>query len=94
MDDIEKGSFHQYVRMHYPGKLLFITEFANVNAMTSMYVKGNEYADFYRRLRHEPGFGAAFSQVMSSAVGFDKIRWRQEDGDLNQIPIRVGQRSF
>ena len=36
-------------------KLLFITEFANVNQLTNAYVKGNEYIKFYQILEQGKG---------------------------------------
>ena len=90
----DRGSFYKYVRELYPEKLLFITEFANVNELTNAYVKGNEYVKFYQKLRNEPGIGAAFSQVMSSRGGYHSMVWRGEDGILNQISYRVGRRMF
>ncbi len=87
-----KGAYYEYVRERFPDKLLFITEFANVNEMTNPYVKGDEYVKYYQKLRDLPGFGAAFSQIMFSLYG--NLRWRTEDGELSQIPYRVGRRSF
>jgi hypothetical protein len=93
-EDEAQGGFYKYVRAQYPDKLLFITEFANVDAMTSMYVKGNQYADYYQQLRHTPGIGAAFAQVLFSGDAQDKISWRGQDGALNRIPVQVGKRGF
>jgi hypothetical protein len=90
----DRGAFYKYIRELYPDKLLFITEFANVNELTNAYVKGNEYVKFYQTLRNEPGIGVAFSQVMSSRSGYHSMVWRNEDGILNQIPYRVGRRMF
>jgi murein DD-endopeptidase MepM/ murein hydrolase activator NlpD len=89
-----KGAYHEYFRERFPDKLLFITEFANVNEMTNPYVKGKEYVKFYQNLRNQPGIGVAFSQIMSSPWGHGTMRWRTENGELTQIPYRVGRRSF
>jgi murein DD-endopeptidase MepM/ murein hydrolase activator NlpD len=89
-----KGAYYEYVRERFPNKLLFITEFANVNDMTNSYVKGNEYVKYYQSLREKPGIGAAFSQVMSSIGGYGQSSWRTEDGKLTQIPYRVGRRAL
>lgn len=90
----DKGGFYEYFRELYPGKLIFITEFGNVNDLTNPSVKGNEYVKFYEGLRDKPGFGAAFSQVISSPSGYGSMRWRYEDGKITEIPYRVGRRKF
>ena len=89
-----KGGYYEYIRERFPDKLLFITEFANVNEMTNPYVKGNEYVKFYHSLRDQPGIGAAFSQIIFSQHGHGNMRWRTEGGKLTQIPYRVGRRTF
>lgn len=89
-----KGAFYNYMRQRFPDKLIFITEFANVNELTNLYVKGSEYMKFYDTIRNIPGFAGAFSQVMSSANAFGYMRWRTEEGQLTQIPYRVGKRTF
>ncbi|MFC1936839.1 M23 family metallopeptidase [Chloroflexota bacterium] len=94
MDDPLKGAFYETMRQRYPDKLLFITEFANVNAITNPYVKGNQYVEYYQRLRHKPGIGAAFSQVMFSPDTMNSLRWRDREGELNRIPEQVGKRAF
>jgi hypothetical protein len=89
-----KGEFYKYVRERFPDKLLFITEFANVNDMVNTLAKGNQYLKYYQKLREEAGIGGAFAQVLSSPSGFGKMRWRNEDGNLTEIPNRVGEREF
>ncbi|MGD8458605.1 MAG: M23 family metallopeptidase, partial [Anaerolineales bacterium] len=89
-----KGAYYEIMRERFPDKLLFITEFANVNDLTNPYVKGNEYVSYYEGLRRKPGFGAAFSQVLSSQFGINNIQWRIQDGTLTQIPYRVGLRNY
>lgn len=90
----ENGAFYQYMRELYPEKLLFITEYANVNSLTNPYVKGREYVEFHTRLRGEPGIGAAFANVMSSSSAYGNQRWRTEDGQITQIVTQVGEREF
>lgn len=89
-----KGANYKIFRQRFPDKLIFVTEFANINDLTNLYVKGTEYVKFYEKLRNEPGFAGAFSQVMSSASAFGKMRWRTEEDQLTQIPYRVGKRTF
>ena len=90
----EYGAFYQLIRKRHPDKLLFITEFANVNALINTYVKGQEYVQYYETLREQPGIAAAFSQLISSASGHDHMLWRNELGELNEIPAFVGMREF
>jgi hypothetical protein len=88
------GRFYEYYRERFPEKLLFITEFGNVNDLSNAYVKGQEYVKYYQSLRNQPGIGAAFAQVMSAASGYGGLVWRSEDGILNKIPYLVGRRQF
>lgn len=92
MDMADHGRLYKYYRERFPDKLLFITEFGNVNQLSDPYGKGREYVDYYHSLRNEPGIGAAYAQVISSASGYDSLVWRTEDGKLNNIPTVVGKR--
>ena len=94
MARFDKGEFYRYVRERFPNKLLFITEFANVNDMVNTLAKGNQYVKYYKKLLEEEGIGGAFAQVLSSSSGFGKMRWRNEDGMLTDIPHRVGERDY
>ena len=94
MTNEEKGGFYSYMRELYPDKLIFVTEFANVNALTNLEVKGKEYVKYYEQLREAPGLGAAFANVMSSRDQFGDLRWRREDGQLTEIVDEVGGRGF
>ncbi|TAK14236.1 MAG: M23 family metallopeptidase [Anaerolineae bacterium] len=94
MQEPDKGAFWQVVRERYPDKLIFVTEFGNVDVLTNLYVKGKEYVQFYETLRNQPGIGAAFSQVMSSATGYLQMQWRNENGTATEIPVRIGKREF
>ncbi len=90
----DKGAFYNYMRRLYPDKLLFITEFANVNELTNLSVKGSEYVKFYDKLRFTPGIAAAFSEVMSSRTSAGKLRWRDEEGRITPIVDKVAARNF
>lgn len=94
MKSIEGGAFYKYYRERYPDKLLFITEFGNVNQLTKPHVKGQEYVQYYQSLRDQPGIGAAFAEVISASTGFNSLTWRAEDGSINKIPYLVGKRQF
>lgn len=79
-------------RRRYPNKLFFITEFSNVAAGVSKTIKGQQYVNYYRYIRGEPGLGAAFSYVLSASSGFGEETWRNEDGTVTPIPGLVGAR--
>jgi hypothetical protein len=94
MHDVNGGGFYHYYRQRYPDKLLFITEFGDVNRLVDPYVKGQEYVAYFQSLREQPGIGAAFAQVISAAGGYAGLAWRDEDGRVNKIPHLVGRRQF
>lgn len=90
----EKGSFFRLLRRNYPEKMLFITEFGNVNALTNLSVKGREYVEFVEGIRHTAGVGAAFAQVLSSAGPFAELAWRAEDGSQTDIVAELKDWDF
>lgn len=85
--------FSEY-RRRYPEKLLFITEFSNPSSETAPRVKGQQYVEYYRRLREVKGVGAAFSFVLSASANFPHEVWRGEDGRASEITTLVGRRTF
>jgi hypothetical protein len=88
------GLVYEEYRRRYPDKLLFITEFSNPSDKVDTRAKGQQYVNYYRRLRDLPGLGAAFSFVLSGSSGFPNEVWRLENGALTEIPKIVGQRNF
>jgi hypothetical protein len=94
LDNLEGGKFYDVIRKRYPEKLLFITEFGNVNLGVGSAAKGQEYLNYFGRLREKAGIGAAFAQVVSSADGYDGLVWRSEDGSINEISQELGNRQF
>ena len=82
------------LRRNYPEKMLFLTEMGNVNALTNLAVKGREYVKFFETIRHTPGLGAAFAQVLSSTGPFSELAWRTEEGKQTEIVAEVKARSF
>ena len=85
--------FDEY-RRRYPDKLLFITEFSNPSSETPARAKGQQYVEYYRRLREVSGVGAAFSFVLSASSHFPHEVWREEDGRASEIATLVGRRPF
>ena len=94
MDSEKKASFFRVLRRNYPEKMIFLTEFGNVNALTNLAVKGREYVKFYKAIRHSPGVGAAFAQVLSSAGPFSELAWRTKDGKQTDIVVEIKARDF
>ncbi len=94
MNKVEGGMYFELMRQRYPAKLIFITEFGNVNIHTTPLVKGREYVKYWQKLREVPGIGAAFCQVVSAGKGFDGLVWRDEAGMLTEIVKQVGDRNF
>jgi hypothetical protein len=91
MDDgAEGGRVYRAYRERYPDKVIFITEFSN--ATEPPPVKAQQYVAYYQSLQNEPGLGAAFSFVSSAPSGFASEAWRDEAGNLSEIPKIVGGR--
>lgn len=88
------GLVYEEYRRRYPNKLLFITEFSNPAGNVDTRTKGQQYVNYYKRLRIAPGIGAAFAFVLSASAYFPSEAWRLEDGTLTDIPKVVGTRSF
>lgn len=93
MGEESKGAFHDLMRRNYPDKMIFVTEFGNVNALTNATVKGREYAAFLDGLRQHPGVGAAFGQILSSTGPYAELAWRDEDGELSPVVEEVAHRA-
>ena len=90
----ERGGFgFQEYRRRYPDKLLFVTEFSNVSAAVDKGTKGQQYAKYYQMARNIPGLGGVFSFVLSATQGFETESWRDELGNLSDIPALVGART-
>ena len=94
MNKVEGGMYFKAIRERFPAKLIFITEFGNVNRQATPLVKGHEYVKYWRALREFPGIGAAFCQVVSAAHGYDGMVWRDEAGMLTEIVNKVREREF
>ena len=88
------GLVYEEFRRRYPEKLLFVTEFSNPYSEVSARDKGQQYVDYYRRLRNIKGIGAAFSFVLSASSNFPHEVWRREDGHISDIAQLVGNRNF
>ncbi len=72
------------------GSMPSVTEFSN--ATEAPGVKGQQYVDYFRSLRQEPGLGAAFAYVVSASSGFETEVWRTEAGAQTEITRSVGAR--
>jgi len=92
LDALEGGLLVEEYRRRYPDKLLFITEFNNPAADVAARVKGQQYLEFYHRMRQSRGVGAAFAFALSAASGYDAVVWRGRDGSRTDIPEIIGGR--
>ncbi len=87
------GKFYEAIRHRHPGKLLMVSEYSNLAAEVNSRTKGQQYVEYARLLREEPGVGAAFCVALSAARGYESEVWRYEDGRLSDIPALMGGRT-
>jgi hypothetical protein len=85
------GRLYNEVRLRFPDKLLFITEFYNASERVSEVDKATEYLEFYRSLRGERGIGAAFAYALSAESGHETLVFRGEGQDRSLMMERVNQ---
>lgn len=81
MTSLFGGRSYELDRLRFPDKMLFVTEFGNPSTSIAEREKGRQYLDFYRRLRDRPGFGAAFSFLLSAESGYQALVWSRGAGD-------------
>lgn len=93
MGQADKGAFYRLMRRNFPEKMLFITEFGNVNALTNPTIIGRELARFYGSVRQEAGLGAALAQILASSGPFANLAWRTSNGAPSPIVAEVANRS-
>lgn len=94
MDQLSEGQTHEEYRLRYPDKLMFVTEFGNPADDLSGATKANQYLEFYRRLREQPGIGAAFAFAISAREGHTSLVWRSSKGNSERIARAIGSRTF
>ena len=93
MNRTEKGRCYETLRLRYPHKLVFITDFANINAQTDAYTRGNHYADYYLDLRERAGLGAAFGDYLTSGNAAPFLGWGN-NGANSPIVTKIAQRGW
>lgn len=86
------GREFEDVRRLFPDRLLFITEFGNPSGKVSARARGQQYLEYYRLLRDEPGIGAAFAYALSAERGHKSLCWIDDRGD-GEIASIIGGRS-
>ncbi len=94
LKDPNKGRAFDAYRDKFPGKLLMITEFCNPIQSVAERTKVEQYLEFYRMVRSQPGIAAAFAFALSAGRGHDAIVWRSEISDGNDIAELIGKRSI
>lgn len=94
--DRQGGGNYLNYQDRYPGKEIYITEFAMTDPSVASPIKGNSYVKYYQGL---VGIKAAFSFVSSSPsdgqghLTYAGQTWANEDRSLTEIPGIVGARS-
>jgi murein DD-endopeptidase MepM/ murein hydrolase activator NlpD len=86
-------AFEEYCA-RFPDEVIFITEFSNASHAVNAEVKGRQYLEFLRMLRHRKGIGVAFGMALSAVQGYQSMVWRGEDGKIGPIPAILGGRTF
>jgi hypothetical protein len=71
-----------------------ITEYSNTATGVDLRLKAQQYLEYMRTLREEPGLGGAFCVALSALRGYDSEVWRHADGRLSEIPAIVGSRAL
>jgi murein DD-endopeptidase MepM/ murein hydrolase activator NlpD len=94
MEQLTDGRTYEEYRLRYPDKLLFITEFGNPAEGLPASTKASQYLEFYRRLREQPGIGAAFSFAISAREGHSSLVWRSSDADAEKMAKLLASRTF
>lgn len=85
MGSLSGGRNHGEVRLRFPDKLLFITEFYNASDRASASEKAMEYLEFYQSVRNQAGVGAAFAYTLSAGSGHEILAWRKEGEKESEI---------
>jgi hypothetical protein len=88
------GRIFETYRNKLPGKLLMITEFCNPMQGVAEKTRADQYLEFYRMVRSQPGIAAAFSYALSADQGHDAIVWRSEKSDGTTFAERIGKRAI
>ncbi|HJX40053.1 MAG TPA: hypothetical protein VJ345_01225, partial [Anaerolineales bacterium] len=90
MDSPGQGRFYEEVRLLFPDRLLFITEFGNTAPGVGLEQKARQYLDYYRSLREAPGIGAAFAEgVPGGTPGLAGL-----PSDMEALQQLIGRRAF
>jgi hypothetical protein len=86
------GRLYETYLNRFPDKLLLLG-IGNTNTQTPSYAKGQQYLEFYERVRPIPNIGAIFARVLSESGGHPTVVWRLDNGTLTDIPKIVGSRT-
>jgi hypothetical protein len=89
MNSLKAGRLYNEVRLRFPDKELFITEFYNASDRAGQADKASEYLQFYTSLRGERGVRAAFAYALSAENGHETLVWRKEGEDSSPVMERV-----
>ncbi len=89
LEDITQGGYWKnYLKFNLP---IIITEFSNVNLLETKANKGIQYVNYYNSLTSPVIMAFSFVSSASNPT-FKSEVWRDELGNLNEIPLKVGSR--
>ncbi len=94
MNHTKKGRCYETLRLRYPHKLIFLTDFANTNIQTDAASRGNQYVDYYDSLREQAGMGAAFADYLTAGSAAPYLGWATAEGQMTPIVAKVAQREW
>ena len=92
MNRPEAGRCYEPLRLRYPHKLIFVTDFANVNAALGATSRGQQYVDYFRYLQARHDIGAAFADYLSAGSAAPYLGWVDAAGQPTAVVQQVGQR--
>lgn len=86
--------YFETARNYFPKKLLFVSEFANIDPYSDDMQTGDQYSSYYQKMRRVAGVGAVFAESVYSEKGLKGMNWRSKEGKISDIAKQVGKRGF
>ncbi len=94
MNRPEGGRCYETLRLRYPHKLIFVTDFANVNRATDDDIRGDQYVSYYRYIYERPGIGAAFADYLTPGDAASYLGWSDAAGHMSVVVTKVANRGW
>jgi len=89
-----QGMLYEEYLLHYPDKMIVITECGNPAPGVSGEEKSRQIMGFLNTIRRRMGVAAAFLFPLSATSGYDALVARREDGNTEAIIAALGERVF